>query len=93
MNERLNQLSGPGEFSSGVTPRAPVQLHNGGKPMSEMLTADRLLRKKDVAARLACSVRTIDREASSGHLTRVPFRGTIRFRESEILRIINGGSQ
>jgi len=59
----------------------------------EMLIENRLLKKKDVAARLACSVRTVDREANSGHLTRVKVRGGIRFRENEVLRIINGGSQ
>ncbi len=51
---------------------------------------DRLLRKKDAAAILACSERTIDREASSGRLTRVKVRGGVRFRESEVRAIING---
>ncbi len=50
---------------------------------------DRLLRKKEAAAALACSERTIDREASSGRLTRVKVRGGVRFRESEIQAIIN----
>jgi excisionase family DNA binding protein len=51
---------------------------------------DRLLRKKEAAAILACSERTIDREASSGRLTRVKVRGGVRFRESEVRAIING---
>jgi excisionase family DNA binding protein len=51
---------------------------------------DRLLRKKDAAAILACSERTIDREASSGRLTRVKVRGGVRFRESEVQSIISG---
>ena len=53
---------------------------------------DRLLRKKDAAAILACSLRTVDRLASSGRLTRVKCGG-VRFRESEVLAIVNGGAQ
>lgn len=52
-----------------------------------------LLRKKQVAERLACSIRTVDREANSGRLTRVKVRGGVRFRESEVARIISGGPQ
>jgi excisionase family DNA binding protein len=51
---------------------------------------EKLLRKKDVAERLSCSTRTIDREASCGRLTRVKVRGGVRFRESEVQAIING---
>lgn len=50
---------------------------------------DRLLRKKETAAMLACSLRTVDRLANSGRLTRVKFAG-VRFRESEVRAIING---
>ena len=50
---------------------------------------DRLLRKKEAAAILACSLRTLDRLASSGRLTRVKGAG-VRFRESEVLAIVNG---
>lgn len=53
---------------------------------------DKLLRRKEAAAILACSERTIDREASSGRLSRVKVRGAVRFRESEVLAIINGGA-
>jgi len=53
-------------------------------------TNDTLLRKREVAERLACSARTIDREAASGRLTRVKVRGGVRFRESEVQKIING---
>jgi excisionase family DNA binding protein len=51
---------------------------------------EKLLRKKQVAERLACSPRTVDREASCGRLTRVKVRGGVRFRESEIRKMING---
>jgi len=54
------------------------------------LTEDVLLRKKEAAKRLACSTRTVDREASCGRLTRVKVRGGVRFRESEIRKIVNG---
>lgn len=54
---------------------------------------DKLLRKKEVAEIWACSQRTVDREASCGHLTRVKVRGGVRFRESEVKAIINGGNR
>jgi excisionase family DNA binding protein len=50
---------------------------------------DTLLRKKQVAEKLACSLRTVDRLANSGRLKRVKCAG-VRFRESEVLTIING---
>ena len=52
---------------------------------------DRLLRKSEVAEKLACSTRTVEREVSVGHLTRIKVRGGVRFRQSEVLNIINGG--
>jgi excisionase family DNA binding protein len=58
---------------------------------AELRSNDKLLRKWEVADRLACSLRTVEREANEGRLTRVKVRGGVRFRESEILRIINGG--
>jgi excisionase family DNA binding protein len=51
---------------------------------------EKLLRKKQVAETLACSLRTVDRLASSGRLTRVKCAG-VRFRASEVQTIINGG--
>lgn len=41
---------------------------------------------------LACSTRTVEREASLGRLTRVKVRGGVRFRQSEVQRIIAGGN-
>ncbi len=52
---------------------------------------DKLLRKREAAHLLACSLRTVEREASEGRLTRVKVRRGVRFRESEVLKIINGG--
>jgi excisionase family DNA binding protein len=52
---------------------------------------NKLLRKKEVAEMLACSVRTVEREVNSGRLTRVKVRGGVRFRTSEVKKIINGG--
>ena len=59
---------------------------------SEIPNSDRLLRKKDVAALLACSMRTVERLVASGRLIRVKVRGAVRFRESQILSIINGAT-
>ena len=52
---------------------------------------DRLLRKREVAERWACSLRTVEREVSVGHLTRIKIRGGVRFLESEVIKMINGG--
>jgi excisionase family DNA binding protein len=53
-------------------------------------TFDKLLRKREVAQMWACSLRTVEREANEGRLTRIRVRGGVRFRESEVLRRING---
>lgn len=57
---------------------------------TEQTRNDRLLRKKEAAALLACSVRTIERAISSGRLTLVRALGGVRIRHSEIQAIING---
>lgn len=51
---------------------------------------EKLLRKREVAERLACSLRTVEREASTGRLTRIKVRGGVRFRESEVQKLIKG---
>ena len=51
---------------------------------------EKLLRKREVAERLACSLRTVEREASVGRLTRIKVRGGVRFRESEVQKVISG---
>jgi len=58
---------------------SPVIKHNENK----------LLRKRDVAEKLSCSLRTVDRLADSGRLTRVKCAG-VRFRANEVQAIING---
>jgi len=55
------------------------------------LTEEALLRKKDAATVLACSIRTLDRLVALGRLTRVKILGGIRFRKSEVQAIMNGG--
>jgi len=50
-----------------------------------------LLRKKQVAERLACSLRTVDRLVNAGRLTRVKILGGIRFRFSQVQILMNGG--
>ena len=52
---------------------------------------ERLLRKKQVAKILACSLRTVDRLVNAGRLTRVKILGGIRFRFSQVQMLMNGG--
>ncbi len=61
------------------------ELDQGGQ-----LLRGRLLRKRDVAAMLACSARTVDRLASLGRLTRVKVLGGVRYRMSEVIAIVEG---
>jgi excisionase family DNA binding protein len=53
---------------------------------------DRLLRKKEVAEKLACSLRTVDRLVIARRLTRVKIMGGIRFRLSQVQILMNGGN-
>jgi len=53
---------------------------------------EQLLRKKETAVKLACSLRTVDRLANEGRLKRVPIRGGVRFRLSEVQLLMNGGT-
>ena len=57
----------------------------------DQLPDDRLLRKKEVAERLACSLRTVDRLVNAGRLTRVKVLSGIRFRFSQVRLLMNGG--
>ena len=54
-------------------------------------TGDKLIRKRQVAEMLACSLRTVDRLVAVGRLTRVRILGGIRFRLSQVQAIIEGG--
>ena len=56
------------------------------------VSTDKLMRKREVAERLACSLRTVEREANAGRLTRIKVRGGVRFRESDVQKIIGGQS-
>jgi excisionase family DNA binding protein len=53
---------------------------------------ERLLRKNEVATRLACSMRTVDRLVANRRLTRVKILGGVRFRFSQVQVIMNGGA-
>ena len=53
---------------------------------------EKLLRKKQVAEKLACSLGTVDRLVSAGKLTRVRILGAIRFRLSQVQILMNGGN-
>ncbi len=54
----------------------------------EYEASDKLLRKREVAERLACSLRTVEREANVGRLTRVKVRGGVRFREAKFRKLL-----
>jgi hypothetical protein len=53
---------------------------------------EKLLRKKDVAEVLCCSLRTVDRLSSLGLLTKVRLLGGIRYRSSQVQSILTGGA-
>lgn len=53
---------------------------------------EKLLRKKEVALRLACSNRMVERLVASGKLATVKIRGAVRFRLSDIEQIIVKGA-
>ena len=53
---------------------------------------DHLLKKSEVAKILSCSLRTVDRLARKGKLTRVKILGGIRFRWSQVQMLMNGGN-
>ena len=53
---------------------------------------EKLLRKRQVAEKLACSLRTVDRLVNAGKLNRVRILGGIRFRLSQMLTLMNGGN-
>lgn len=58
--------------------------------MSIESKGEMLLRKRQVAEMLACSLRTVDRLAAIGRLKRVKILGGIRFRSSEVQAMMNG---
>ncbi len=53
---------------------------------------EQLLRKKEAAAQLACSARSVDRLVSEGKLVRVYVLGGVRFRQSQVNAICEGGA-
>lgn len=53
---------------------------------------DRLLKKKDAAQMLACSLRHVDRLVNAGKLTRIKILGAVRFRLSQVQSLMNGGN-
>ena len=55
--------------------------------------SEKLLKKKDVAEMLACSVRTIDRLVVSDGLTRVKVLGATRYKLEEVETLIRKGEQ
>jgi excisionase family DNA binding protein len=56
------------------------------------MAEEKLLKKKQVAEMLSCSLRTVDRLVNAGRLTRVKILGGIRFRWSQVQMLMNGGN-
>jgi excisionase family DNA binding protein len=56
------------------------------------IVKEKLLRKKEVAALLACSERTVDRLVAVRRLARVNILGGVRFRLSDVQSLMNGGA-
>ena len=59
---------------------------------TDSTVGEKLLRKKDVARLLACSVRMVERLVAAGTLTAVKIRGAVRFRSSDIEQIMMKGT-
>jgi excisionase family DNA binding protein len=59
---------------------------------AEPIAVEKLLRKKEVASRLACSGRMVERLVASGKLTTVKIRGAVRFRLSDVEQIMMKGA-
>jgi len=57
------------------------------------MTEEKLLKKRQVAEVLSCSLRTVDRLVNAGRLTRVKILGGIRFRWSQVQMLMNGGNR
>jgi hypothetical protein len=53
---------------------------------------DRLLKLPEAASRLACSPGTVENLVRRGLLEKVPVLGAVRYRESDIQRIIREGA-
>ena len=52
---------------------------------------EKLLRKKDVADRLAISLRSVDRLVADRELEKVKLMGAVRFRESDVQALVEKG--
>ena len=59
---------------------------------TDSTVGEKLLRKKDVARLLACSVRMVERLVAAGTLTAVKIRGAVRFRLSDVEQIMKGAT-
>ena len=55
-------------------------------------SGEKLLRKKQVAEILACSLRTVDRLVAAGRLLPVRILGGVRFRFSEVQALMKGAA-
>ena len=61
------------------------------KDILDQSTEGKLLRKREVALRLACSTRMVERLVASGKLTAVKIQGAVRFRLRDVEKIMMNG--
>lgn len=69
---------------------------NSTKTATVTSTEPHLIRRIEVAHRLSCSLRTVDKLAAAGVLRKRKFPGRIRasgFLESDIVALLTGGAQ
>mgnify|MGYP000979746141 CR=1 FL=1 len=65
------------------------------QPSTAVNIEERLIRRKDAADMLACSVRTVENYANEGLIARVKMPGRKRafgYRYSDVQRLISGGN-
>lgn len=55
-------------------------------------SGDRLINKKEVCKWLSLSERSVERLVASGKLAKVRVMGAVRFRFSEVMKIVDGGA-
>lgn len=74
---------------------AVLRDHGSEKPGESITREPRILRRKETARRLACTMRHVDNLAREGILTRIILKGRKRaagFREAEVNALIGGGA-
>ena len=68
------------------------KLENVNRDTDAGLCSNRLMKKQEVGQVLALAPRTIDRLAASGKLPKVKLAGAVRFRSSDVIKLMEGGT-